>query len=267
MFPRKYRALPACTRQSQRTPQSVLAERLGRRASSSAAAAGRPSVPSPRDFKYFCAFQTRWKDNDVYSHLNNIEYNAYFDSIVNQYMRKSNSRSFSRSSSTKLMPKISRRLTVHHVGTQLPHPAGLRRMTTPLGLAISSTTTFTASLSYPNPVIGALAVDQLGNSSVTWKVGLFAAEYKGGIVPGDGGFFVRDRNRQTNETDRSIDSDKQDIVLEPKIVLRGGFRQAKAAAFGTFKHVFTDPETQKSVKIPQDWRQAFERILIDGQID
>ncbi|KAM0786857.1 hypothetical protein ACM66B_002283 [Microbotryomycetes sp. NB124-2] len=198
----------------------------------------RPVVPTPSAFKYFCAFQTRWKDNDVYSHLNNIEYNAYFDSIVNQYM-------------------------LHHVGTQLPHPAGLKRMTTPLGLAISSTTTFTASLSYPNPVVGALAVEQLGNSSVTWKVGLFEAHYRGGVVSGDGGFFVEDEQTGQKE-DRVISRSREEVVLKPTVVLKGGFKDAKAAAFGTFKHVFTDPETQKAVRIPDEWRRAFERLIVDG---
>ncbi|KAK4057426.1 hypothetical protein OIO90_001495 [Microbotryomycetes sp. JL221] len=203
----------------------------------------RPAVPTARDFRYFCAFQTRWKDNDVYAHLNNIEYNAYFDSIVNQYM-------------------------LHHVGTRLPHPAGLVKMTTPLGLAVSSTTSFASSISYPNPCIGALSIEQIGKSSVTWKVGLFEAKYLDGIVDGDGGFFFQQNNTAKGSNDnvkqeRLIQNQGQDVVLSPRIVFKSGYDNAKAAAYGTFKHVFTNPETQKSVEIPKEFRRGFERVLVE----
>lgn len=29
---------------------------------------------------------TRWSDNDVYGHVNNVVYFSYFDTVVNQYL-------------------------------------------------------------------------------------------------------------------------------------------------------------------------------------
>ena len=38
------------------------------------------------DYFYFYDVSTRWMDNDVYGHINNVQYYSYFDSIVNKYL-------------------------------------------------------------------------------------------------------------------------------------------------------------------------------------
>ena len=38
------------------------------------------------DFRHFRAITTRWMDNDVYGHVNNVHYYSYFDTVVNQYL-------------------------------------------------------------------------------------------------------------------------------------------------------------------------------------
>ena len=38
------------------------------------------------DYKYFHAITTRWSDNDIYGHVNNIVYYSYFDTAANQYL-------------------------------------------------------------------------------------------------------------------------------------------------------------------------------------
>lgn len=46
----------------------------------------RPS-PEPRAaYPYHHPIQTRWADNDVYGHVNNVTYYAYFDTAVNAYL-------------------------------------------------------------------------------------------------------------------------------------------------------------------------------------
>lgn len=50
------------------------------------AATGRAVIPSFRDYKYFSQYMTRWNDNDVYGHLNNVASLSYVDSIVNEYL-------------------------------------------------------------------------------------------------------------------------------------------------------------------------------------
>ena len=37
-------------------------------------------------YKYFSEITTRWMDNDIYGHVNNVVYYSYFDSIANQYL-------------------------------------------------------------------------------------------------------------------------------------------------------------------------------------
>jgi len=32
------------------------------------------------------AIPTRWRDNDVYGHVNNVEYYSYFDTVINAYL-------------------------------------------------------------------------------------------------------------------------------------------------------------------------------------
>ncbi|GIR71172.1 MAG: hypothetical protein CM15mP74_24230 [Halieaceae bacterium] len=42
----------------------------------------RPSARS--DYPIFYALESRWADNDIYGHINNVAYYAYFDSVVNR---------------------------------------------------------------------------------------------------------------------------------------------------------------------------------------
>ncbi|KAJ7363947.1 HotDog domain-containing protein [Mycena albidolilacea] len=95
-----------------------------------------------KDYPYFLSYRTRWGDNDQYSHVNNAVYYLWFDSIVNTYL-------------------IER--------------CGLDPATSPfIGLVISSFCEFFAPLSFPQVVDLGLRVTKLGNSSVTYEVGVFA---------------------------------------------------------------------------------------------
>ncbi len=44
-------------------------------------------VPLPRSaYRHFLPITTRWMDNDVYGHVNNVVYYSYFDTVVNEYL-------------------------------------------------------------------------------------------------------------------------------------------------------------------------------------
>src|SRR6202451_3853760 len=45
-----------------------------------------PPPQSPTFFPHFAAIPTRWMDNDVYGHVNNVVYYAYFDTVINRYL-------------------------------------------------------------------------------------------------------------------------------------------------------------------------------------
>ena len=98
---------------------------------------------------------TRWNDNDVYGHVNNIEYYSFFDTIINEYL-------------------------VREGGLDI-----LRG--TAIGLCAESHCAFTAALVFPEPVEAGLRVGHLGTSSVRYELGLFGS---GGEVPAATGWFV-----------------------------------------------------------------------------
>jgi acyl-CoA thioester hydrolase len=88
------------------------------------------------------AISTRWMDNDVYGHVNNVVYYSYFDTVVNASLIEAGV------------------LDIHHGEV--------------IGLVVSSQCNYFAPLSFPEPVIAGLRVARLGSSSVTYQIGLFA---------------------------------------------------------------------------------------------
>jgi acyl-CoA thioester hydrolase len=84
---------------------------------------------------------TRWNDNDVYGHVNNVEYYAFFDTIINAFL-------------------------IQEGGLDiLQGPA--------IGLCAESHCKFTAAVVFPEPIEAGLRVGLLGNSSVRYEIGLF----------------------------------------------------------------------------------------------
>ncbi len=85
---------------------------------------------------------TRWKDNDIYGHVNNVEYFSYFDTVINAYLIRSGA------------------LDIHQGAV--------------IGLCAESHCKFLDSLAFPMAVDAGLRVAHLGRSSVRYEIGLFA---------------------------------------------------------------------------------------------
>ncbi len=96
------------------------------------------------DFQYFLPITTRWMDNDVYGHVNNVVYYSWFDTVVNQFLV---------------------------VNNELDFQTG-----TTIGLVIDTQCTYLDSVAFPDIVVAGLAVSILGNSSVRYQVGIFKNE-------------------------------------------------------------------------------------------
>jgi acyl-CoA thioester hydrolase len=108
------------------------------------------------DYPHRMTIPTRWKDNDVYGHVNNVEYYSFFDTIINEYLIRA---------------------------------GGLDILTGPaIGLCAESHCTFTAALAFPEPVGAGLRVSRLGTSSVRYEIGLFGGE--DGTTAAATGWFV-----------------------------------------------------------------------------
>lgn len=103
----------------------------------------------PRDaFRHFAPVTTRWADNDVYGHVNNVVYYAWFDSVVNAML-------------------IERGLAPRHGEGATP--------ALPIGLVVATSCQYFASVSFPTPVEIGLRVEAIGRSSVTYRLGVFTA--------------------------------------------------------------------------------------------
>lgn len=102
-----------------------------------------PKEPVLRQtFKYFHEMTTRWRDNDVYHHVNNAVFYEYVDTAVNVWLQRES-------------------------GLDVPR-------SDIVGLVVNSSCDFYAPLVFPEPVTGGMGVVKIGNSSVQYRVGLFA---------------------------------------------------------------------------------------------
>lgn len=98
--------------------------------------------PAPRTaYPHFRAISTRWMDNDVYGHVNNVVYYSYFDTVVNQYLLERGVLDIQRS--------------------------------TVIGLVVETQCNYFSPITFPDAVHAGLRVAKLGASSVRYEVGLF----------------------------------------------------------------------------------------------
>lgn len=128
------------------------------------------SRPDPRGrsaYRHFATITTRWADNDAYGHVNNTVYYAWFDTAVNEWLVRE----------------------------------GLLDIANgdPIGLVVETGCRYFAPLEYPGTVEVGLAIERLGSSSVTYRLGVFP---KGGDAPAAEGHFThvyvgRDSRRPT----------------------------------------------------------------------
>jgi acyl-CoA thioester hydrolase len=115
----------------------------------------RPS-PQPRDtYRHYQAIPTRWGDNDVYGHVNNVVYYSFFDTVVNQYLIEQRVLNIEKS--------------------------------TIIGLVVETQCQYFAPISFPDVVHAGLRVAKVGNSSVRYEIGLFRNEEK---MASAQGYFV-----------------------------------------------------------------------------
>ena len=102
------------------------------------------SIPSRDDFPVLRAQQTRWHDDDVYGHVNNVVYYAYFDTAVNANL-------------------------IEATGTDI------RRLPA-IGIVVETSCRYLAPVGFPDLLWVGLAVERLGRSSVTYRLALFRDE-------------------------------------------------------------------------------------------
>ena len=96
---------------------------------------------SRSDYRHFQIIPTRWMDNDIYGHVNNVHYYSYFDTAVNQFLIESGV------------------LDIHHGEV--------------VGFVVETACSYFSPIAFPDLVHAGIRVGRIGNSSVQYELGLF----------------------------------------------------------------------------------------------
>ena len=92
-------------------------------------------------YPHFLSIQTRWSDNDIYGHVNNVTYYSYFDTVVNCFL-------------------------IDQGGLDIETDSVI-------GMAVETMCKFNKPLAFPEVLEAGLRVGKLGNSSVRYEIGIF----------------------------------------------------------------------------------------------
>jgi acyl-CoA thioester hydrolase len=101
----------------------------------------KPEVPGRGDYKVFYPITTRWSDNDIYGHVNNVTYYSYFDTAANRYLIEEGGLDISDGSI--------------------------------VGYVVNSGCEYHSPITYPEAIEAGVRVDRLGNSSVQYGIAIF----------------------------------------------------------------------------------------------
>jgi acyl-CoA thioester hydrolase len=118
----------------------------------------RPQPEPLSAFRVFRPIPTRWSDNDVYGHVNNVVYYSWFDTAVNAYL-------------------IEQGVLDIHRGDSI-------------GLVVQTHCDYFAPLAFPQAVLAGLRVGHVGASSVRYEIGLFPGDAVGQALSAAQGHFV-----------------------------------------------------------------------------
>ena len=92
-------------------------------------------------YRHFLTIPTRWMDNDVYGHVNNVVYYSFFDTVVNKFLIEQSQLDYSKGSV--------------------------------VGLVAETKCQYFAPIAFPDVVVAGIRVAHIGTSSVRYEIGLF----------------------------------------------------------------------------------------------
>ena len=112
-------------------------------------------TPGRGDYPVMYPLTTRWSDNDIYGHVNNVVYYSYFDTVANRYL-------------------------IEEGGMDIADGRIV-------GYVVNSGCQYLSPITYPQAIEAGVRVEKLGNSSVQYGIGIFP---EGEDTPAAFGHFV-----------------------------------------------------------------------------
>ncbi|ENW92362.1 acyl-CoA thioesterase [Acinetobacter dispersus] len=112
----------------------------------------KPTLKQREQFRFFFPIQTRWADNDIYGHVNNVTYYSYFDTAANS-------------------------LLIQKTGFDI-HNSEV------IGLVVDSACSFLQELSFPEVVEVGVAIGKIGNSSLRYELAIFKQDQQHAAAQG-----------------------------------------------------------------------------------
>ena len=111
-----------------------------------------PQQETRARYAHFLEIPTRWMDNDIYGHVNNVVYYSYFDTVINAYL-------------------------IREGGLDI-HDGAI------IGVCAESACRFRASFTFPEIIQAGLRVGHLGNRAVRYEIGLFSKDVEASAADG-----------------------------------------------------------------------------------
>jgi len=115
----------------------------------------RPPPSTRADYRYFQTITTRWMDNDVFGHVNNVVYYSWIDTAVNNFLIDNG---------------------ILELGSSEV-----------VGVVAETNLRYLREIAYPDPITVGIRVDRLGTSSVRYVCAVFRADEDAASAEG---FFV-----------------------------------------------------------------------------
>ena len=128
-------------------------------------------------YRHFLTIPTRWMDNDVYGHVNNVVYYSFFDTVVNKFLMEER---------------------------QLDYSKG-----EVVGLVVETKCQYFAPIAFPDVVVAGIKVAHIGTSSVRYEIGLFKNDEE---KPAAEGHFVHVYVTRSSNKPTPLSSEMRSIL-------------------------------------------------------
>lgn len=126
------------------------------------------TLPDRADYRFFLEIPTRWMDNDVYRHVNNVTYYSWFDTVVARFLLGSGAINLTDS------PVI--------------------------GVVVETLCRYHAPIAFPETVTAGLRVERLGTTSIRYGIAIFREDDEAASADGHFVHVYVDRATQTRPT-------------------------------------------------------------------